>query len=53
MRARGNTFRFQVNGRTVGRTFRGPIYESARMAITAGGVRRGSAVFRSAAVTEN
>ncbi len=52
MRARGNTFRFQVGGRTVGRTFRGPIYESARMAITAGGVRRGSAVFRSADVSE-
>ena len=58
MRARGNTFRFQVSldgmvWRTVGRTFRGPIYESARMALTAGGVRRGSAIFRSASVSEN
>ncbi|HYI35840.1 MAG TPA: glycoside hydrolase family 43 protein [Thermoleophilaceae bacterium] len=53
MRARGNTFRFQANGRTVGRTFRGPIYESARMALTAGGVRRGSAVFRAASVSAN
>lgn len=50
VRARGNTFRFQVNGRTVGRTFRGPVYESARFALTAGGVRRGSAVFRSASL---
>jgi beta-xylosidase len=58
MRARGNTFRFQTspNGkvwRTRGRTFRGPIYESARVALTAGGVRRGSAVFHSAALSGN
>ena len=58
VRARGNRFRFQVSPegmvwRTVGRSFRGPIYESARMGLTAGGVRRASAVFRSAAVSEN
>lgn len=58
MRARGNTFRFQVSPegmvwRTVGRTFRGPIYESARVVLTAGGVRRGSAVFSSASLSEN
>ena len=44
MRARGNVARFQVSAdgmvwRTVGRTFRGPVYESARFALTAGGVR--------------
>ena len=39
--------------RTVGRAFRGPVYESARFALTAGGVRRGSAVFRSASLSEN
>ena len=58
VRARANTFRFQVSAegvvwRTVGRTFRGPIYESARIGLTAGGVRRGSAVFRSASLSEN
>ncbi len=58
MRARGNTFRFQVstNGktwRTVARTLRGPIYESSRMALTAGGVKRGAALFRGAKLSEN
>ncbi len=58
MRARGNSLPFQVSAdgmvwRTVGRAFRGPVYESARFALTAGGVRRGSAVFRSASLSEN
>jgi hypothetical protein len=58
MRARGNVATFQVSAdgmvwRTVGRAFRGPVYESARFALTAGGVRRGSAVFRSASLSEN
>jgi len=56
--ARGNTFVFQTSGdgrrfRSVTRRLRGPIYESARFALTVGGVRRGSAVFSGAAVSGN
>ena len=58
MVARGNRFRFQVSSdgttwRGVGRGFiRGPIEESARVALTVGGDRRTSARFLSASVTE-
>lgn len=53
--ARGNTFRFAVssNGRawrSLGRQLRGPIDESARVALTAGGATGASARFRSLVV---
>jgi len=59
MVARGNTFRFQYSPegmvfKNVGRkSYRGPIEESARMALTAGGQRYGVARFTSASVADN
>lgn len=59
MVARGNTFRFQSSPqgkvwRNVGRArYRGPIEESARMALTAGGQRYAIAGFTSASLAED
>jgi beta-xylosidase len=59
MVARGDNFSFQVSGdgkkfKNVGRSrYHGPIEESARMALTAGGQRYGVARFTSAAVADN
>lgn len=59
MVARGNTFGFQSSGdgkvfKNVGRArYRGPIEESARMALTAGGQRYGLARFTSASLADN
>lgn len=58
MVARGDRFRFEsstdgVAWKQIGRTFRGPIEESARPALTSGGAFRSVARFVSASVTEN
>ncbi len=59
MVARGDNFVFQASGdgktfKNVGRSrYHGPIDESARMALTAGGQRYGVARFTSAAVADN
>lgn len=58
MIGRGDSFRFQsstdgVTWKTVGRTIRGPIEESARVALTSGGASRSVARFTSASLSEN
>ena len=57
MVARGRRFSFAVSPdgvrwRRVGRTFRSPVKETARLALTAGGQRRAQVRFRSASLAE-
>lgn len=58
MVARGDSFRFEYSSKgitwhKVGRTFHGPIEESARAALTSGGAKKSVARFVSASLSQN